>query len=185
MTNQPIKLVPQTDSDHAEIENLLDAAFGIDRRTKTSYRLREGEKPLPGLSFVARSDDNAILGAISFWQIHIGTEGGKGGLDAVLLGPLAVFPQLQGQGIGRVLMAHAIATIEQTNHQLILLVGDEAYYTKAGFKQVPPGQIIMPGPNDPKRLLYLEITPGVLNTAHGLIRSPSRYQQALSDGTLA
>jgi len=182
MTNQPIKLIPQTDSDHAEIENLLDAAFGIDRRTKTSYRLREGEKPLTGLSFVARNDDNAIVGAISFWQIHVGTENS---LAAVLLGPLAVFPQLQGQGIGRVLMAHAIATIEQSHHQLILLVGDEAYYTKAGFSQVPPGQIIMPGPNDPKRLLYLEITPGVLSTAHGLIRSPSRYQQALADGTLA
>ena len=67
-----IQIHPQSVSDNLIVENLLDAAFGIDRRTKTSYRLREGEKPLPGLSFVARDDTDTIIGAISFWQIQIG-----------------------------------------------------------------------------------------------------------------
>ncbi len=174
MTNFTFQIHPQSPADNVAVENLLDAAFGIDRRTKTSYRLREGEQPLKDLSFVARDDQNAIVGAISFWQIHIG----KTGPDAVLLGPLAVLPNHQSTGIGQALMAHGIKVVKHAGHQLILLVGDAPYYIKAGFRQIPDGQVTMPGPNDPDRLLYLELQDGALATSTGLIRSPSRYRTA-------
>ncbi|HFC04380.1 MAG TPA: N-acetyltransferase [Rhizobiales bacterium] len=174
MSNISFHIFPQTDADNAEVETLLDTAFGIDRRTKTSYRLREGETALPGLSFVARDDDGKIIGTISFWQVHIG----KTGPDTILLGPLAVMPGNQASGIGQALMKHAIAVARKTRHQMIVLVGDGPYYAKVGFKQIPVGQVIMPGPNDPERLLYLELQEGVINSANGLIRSPSRYRTA-------
>ena len=174
MTNPQFHIHPQTDADNAAVENLLDAAFGIDRHTKTSYRLREGEKPLPGLSFVASDSDDNIVAAISFWQIHIG----KNGPDAILLGPLAVMPHRQSNGLGQRLMAHGIKAAEKDGHQLIILVGDAPYYAKAGFKKVPADQMIMPGPNDPERLLYLELKSDALTSAKGLIRSPSRYRSA-------
>jgi len=169
-----IQIHPQSVSDNLIVDNLLDAAFGIDRRTKTSYRLREGEKPLPGLSFVARDDTGTIIGAISFWQIHIG----KNGPDAILLGPLAVLPDHQTSGIGQALMTHGLKAAGQVGHQLVVLVGDAPYYAKVGFKQVPNGQVIMPGPNDPERLLYLELQQGTLASSNGLIRSPGRYRTA-------
>lgn len=168
------QILPQTPADDIIVENLLDAAFGIDRRTKTSYRLREGEKPLSGLSFVTHNDAGAITGTISFWQIHIGDNGP----DAILLGPLAVLPDHQTSGIGQALMTHGIAAAKQAGHELVILVGDAPYYARVGFQQVPAGQIIMPGPNDPDRLLYLELQEGVLAAANGLIRSPSRYRTA-------
>ena len=174
MTNPKYHIQLQTDADIAAIENLLDAAFGIDRHTKTSYRLREGEKPLPGLSFIARDNDGHLIAAISFWQIHIG----KNGPDAILLGPLAVMPGQQSNGLGQALMAHGIKAAEKDGHQLVILVGDAPYYAKAGFKKVPEDQMIMPGPNDPDRLLYLELQSGALASAKGLIRSPARYRSA-------
>ncbi len=174
MTNHKFHILEQSDADHAGVEHLLDTAFGIDRRTKTSYRLREGEKPLPGLSFIARDDENHLIGTISFWQIHIG----EMGPDAILLGPLAVMSGRQNNGLGQALMAHGIKVAKKTGHQLVVLVGDAPYYARIGFKQIPTGQVIMPGPNEPERLLYLELKPGVIETSTGLIRSPSRYRTA-------
>lgn len=168
------QISPQTPADDTTIENFLDAAFGIDRRTKTSYRFREGEKPLPGLSFVSRDTQGAIIGSVSFWQLHIG----ESGPDAILLGPLAVLPKQQGSGIGQALMVHSIKVAKQAGYELIILVGDEPYYSRVGFRQVPENQMIMPGPNDPQRLLYLELKQGTLASANGLIRSPSRYRTA-------
>ncbi len=168
------QILPQTAADDDAVENLLDAAFGLDRRTKTSYRLREGEQPLSGLSFVARDDNDRIVGSISFWQIHIG----ENGPDSILLGPLAVRLRDQGSGIGQTLMTHGIAAAEKAGHQLVVLVGDAPYYAKVGFRQIDDGQVIMPGPNDPHRLLYLELTDGALAKASGLIRSPGRYRTA-------
>jgi predicted N-acetyltransferase YhbS len=41
-----------------------------------------------------------------------------------------------------------------------MLVGDEPYYGKHGFRQIPNGQVRLPGPVDPGRLLVAELTQG-------------------------
>jgi predicted N-acetyltransferase YhbS len=53
--------------------------------------------------------------------------------------------------------------------RLVVLVGDEPYYARFGFHPVPPGQIGLPGPVDPKRLLAAELAPGALQSYRGLI----------------
>lgn len=174
MTIKQYQIYPQTSQDDQAVENLLDAAFGIDRRVKTSYRLREGEQPLAGLSFVARDENNSLIGSLSFWRIHIGSNGP----DAILLGPLSVVLENQGHGIGGTLMKQGIATARRAGHQLILLVGDYDYYSRVGFNKFPHGQVVMPGPVDFERLLYLELQTGAFEKSVGLIRSPSRYRTA-------
>ena len=169
-TQNPINICQQRADDHSHVETLLDDAFGMDRQTKASYRLREGEQPLDGLAFVARGNDGNITGCISFWKILIGEQHN----EAVLLGPLAVSPDHQGEGLGRALMEYGIARVRQNGHRLILLVGDAPYYARAGFKQVPVGQITFPGPVDYARLLYLELEPGALAGMSGLVIAPSR-----------
>jgi len=51
-----------------------------------------------------------------------------------------------------------------------MLVGDEAYYAKAGFKRVTKGRAIMPGPVDPDRLLVCELADGAFDEVSGPIR---------------
>jgi len=171
MTSPSYSILPEAGADRPAIETLLDACFGLSRLAKTSYRFREGEKPIAGLSLVARSPSGGILGAIAFWHLRIG----KQGTPAILLGPLAVDPELQGKGIGRALMAKGIAAAARQGHKLVILVGDEPYYGRVGFRPVPEGRLILPGPVDPKRLLYLELEAGALCDARGLVLPPGRF----------
>ncbi|MFO1090515.1 MAG: N-acetyltransferase [Hyphomicrobiales bacterium] len=174
MTTTSYSIEPQTPADEPAIEALLDLAFGLSRRTKTSYRFREGETAVPGLSFVARHDAVPLAGTISFWRLIIGEQRAP----ALLLGPLAVHPSLNNLGIGRTLMEKGIALARFRGEGLILLVGDEPYYGRVGFRPVPEGQLIFPGPVDPKRLLFLELKPGALEEAQGLVLPPGRVKAA-------
>jgi predicted N-acetyltransferase YhbS len=171
MHSFPFAIAPQTESDSEEVESLLDQCFGLARRTKTTYRLREGERPVASLGLTARDETGRLVGAISFWDLAIG----EAGTSALLLGPLAVAPHVQGLGVGRALMRRGIAEARDLGHSLILLVGDAPYYERVGFRQVPPGQLLLPGPVDQARFLYLELVPGSLQAARGLVLGKRRF----------
>jgi predicted N-acetyltransferase YhbS len=151
--------------DAAEVEGLVIATFGAGRFAKTAYRLREGAEPVPYLSFVATSEsDDALLGSVRFWNIAIG------GTPSLLLGPLAVSPELRGKGIGIALMQRGIDEARARGHESVILVGDEPYYAKVGFARLPPGRLKMPGPIDPARLLGLSLKAGALLSLSGDVR---------------
>lgn len=153
-----------TPQDHDAIEHLLDLSFGSGRRSKTSYRLREGNAAVPGLSLVVRDKGVRLAGTISFWPLAIGRRASP----ALLLGPLAVHPDRQGFGIGLTLMREGLSRAAARGYGLVLLVGDEPYYAKAGFRKLPRGLIGLPGPFDPERFLYLELKPGALAGVTGM-----------------
>jgi len=164
----PMTCDDATAHDHDAIEHLLDLAFGSGRRSKTSYRLREGNSAVPGLSMVTRDPGVGVSGTISFWPLAIGEKQSP----ALLLGPLAVHPDRQGLGIGLALMREGLARARAQGHGLVLLVGDEPYYSKVGFHKLPEGLITLPGPVAPERFLYLELKPGALAGVSGLSQVP-------------
>jgi predicted N-acetyltransferase YhbS len=86
---------------------------------------------------------------------------------ALLLGPLTVDPAFRSRGIGKMLIDAALEAAQVQGHKLVLLVGDEAYYARSGFKRVPPGKIVMPGPVDPMRVLARELADGALDSMSG------------------
>ncbi|HUR42912.1 MAG TPA: N-acetyltransferase [Aestuariivirga sp.] len=167
--------------DQPGIEHLLDLSFGIGRRIKTSYRLREGNHPVCGLSLVIRDVQLGIAGAISFWPLCIGARGSP----ALLLGPLAVHPERQNLGIGLALMREGLSRAKHQGHRLAILVGDEPYYGRVGFAKMPDDVLIMPGPVDPGRLLYLEIVPGALDGVSGLVLPPYRFEEMIREESSA
>ena len=137
--------------DHHEIvEKLAEQAFGPGRFTRTAFRLREGVPHEPDLSFVSCLGEE-IVASVRLTKIRIGDD------PALLLGPLVVLPQYKSCGYGRELMETAVAAAREAGHLAIILVGDEPYYGKFGFEQVPPGQITLPGPVDPARLLICKL----------------------------
>src|SRR5579872_2242168 len=110
-------------ADAVTVEALVDLAFGPGRYAKTAYRLREGVSPEGRLSFVAQDrTSSALWGSVRFWPVAIGQ------LPALLLGPLAVIPDLRGRGIGISLMQHGIFAAAELGYGAIILVGDEPYY---------------------------------------------------------
>ena len=151
--------------DEAALSELSAEAFGPGRFARTAYRVREGIPPVPSLSLTAWLD-NGLVGGIRFTALTIGGEG-----RALLLGPLVVHPAYKGNGFGRALAEGGIARARAQGFRLIVLVGDMPYYGRFGFVPVPPGQIRLPGPVDPARLLALELVAGALGNAAGLVQA--------------
>lgn len=150
-------------SDFAARETLLDRAYGPARFTKTSARLREGRLPAEGLSFVA-TEGRKVVGTVRLWNVSAGP-----GRAALLLGPLAVDPAHQGNGLGGRLMKHAINAARMRGYDAILLVGDAPYYGRFGFSTQNTGALWMPGAYEQHRLLGFELKAGALEGARGLI----------------
>jgi predicted N-acetyltransferase YhbS len=155
--------------DRAEIDRLLDRAFGPERHSKTSYAYRKGVTPVADLKFVARAErTGAILGTLRFWPVRIGCHA------ALLLGPLAVEPALKGRGIGAALMFHGLDAAAWARHSRVVLVGDQEYYARFGFAPATPQGIVMPH-EAPHRLLALELAKGAFAGVSGAVaRHPGR-----------
>jgi predicted N-acetyltransferase YhbS len=156
-------------ADAAERERLLDRAFGRQRRRKTSERLREGR--LPALAFTAVDEAGRLAGTIRLWDVLAGSAG-----RALLLGPLAVDCDARGQGIGAALMRHAIAEARLLGHTAIILVGDAPYYARFGFGAGCVADLHLPGPVERERFLGLELVPGALDGAEGLVAGCGRLE---------
>jgi predicted N-acetyltransferase YhbS len=167
MSTATSDIVAESPEHLAAIEDLLDTAFGPGRYAKTAYRLREGTRPIPELSFVALRDGE-VIGSVRFSAITLG------GAPALLLGPLAIHPDHKNRGHGLALMRAGLERAKAAGHRLVVLVGDEPYYARAGFARLPAGRVQLPGPVDPARLLGLELVPGALEGVGGLARPASR-----------
>ncbi len=166
MSNFEIR--PETDGEAAILSRLSAEAFGPGRFARSAYRVREGVPPVAKLSLVGWRDGR-VVGGIRFTAIRIGEQN-----DALLLGPLVVDPAEAGKGFGRALVEEGLARAREEGFALVLLVGDMPYYGRFGFAPVRPGQITLPGPVDPARLLALELVPGALARAQGEVRGYAR-----------
>ena len=154
-------------ADVAAREALLDEAFGDGRLRKSSQRLRDGRLPAEGLAFVA-TEAGRLVGTARLWDVACGNK------PALLLGPVAVACDRQGEGIGTALIAHAIGVARRRGHAAIVLVGDAPYYGRFGFTAEKTGGLVMPGPFERHRLLGLELVPGSLDGACGRIAAAGR-----------
>lgn len=154
-------------SDADAREALLDTAYGPIRFRKPSETIRRGRRPAEGLALVA-VEDGRIVGTVRLWPVA------AGGKAALLLGPVAVACDRQRQGIGAALMDRAIESARARGHGAILLVGDAAYYGRFGFTAEKTGALAMPGPFERHRLLGLELVPGALEAAAGVIAPAGR-----------
>jgi predicted N-acetyltransferase YhbS len=161
---------PELSTDIPARERLLDKAFGKQqRRRKTSERLREARLPSDGLAFSAVDHKGKLIGTIRLWDVIAGSAG-----QALLLGPIAVDCKLQGKGIGAALMRHALDAARVRGHASVILVGDAPYYTRFGFDRSLVADLHLPGPVDRNRFLGLELVPGALDGAEGLVAASGR-----------
>lgn len=138
--------------DCAEIDALLDAAFGPERFKKPSHLLRKENPPLGRFSKIMRAEGH-VVATVRFTPIHVIDPLLTRNSDALLLGPLAVHPMMQGAGLGSELMKYALAAVDQEGYDRIMLVGDVDYYGRFGFEPTLPRLVTMPGGRDASRLL--------------------------------
>lgn len=156
-----LELRPETDSDWWEVEALLDLCFAPGREALSSYRLREGVPPVAGLSAVLRDEGGILAGAIRFWPVA------AGGAPALLLGPIAVHPTHQGEGLGGYMMRSALEAARTHDWARVMLVGDAPYYGRFGFRRL--AGVEMPPPTNPERVLGLDLVPGAWDGIAGKV----------------
>lgn len=144
-------LLPLSEVDPALVDDLLDQAFGTARHLRTAYKIREGSAFLPALSFAAVDAQNMLAGIIQAWPVALTAEGNRD-YPMIMVGPVAVLPQRQGEGYGTALMLGLTAAIDPAAPLPQVLIGDAPYYSRFGYRQAPAGWQC-PGPWEPERLM--------------------------------
>ena len=147
------RLAEETEADWWEVEALYDLCFSPGRTALSSYRLRDGVPMVAPLCLTLRDDDDGTLAAvIRYWPALIGEA------DVLLLGPIAVHPTRQGEGLGGLVINESLAKARRLGWERVLLVGDAPYYGRFGFRRLDG--VGMPPPTNPDRILGLELKAG-------------------------
>lgn len=156
-----VGVAQETGADRWEVEALYDLCFAPGREALSSYRLRDGVAPVAELCLVARDAEGILAGAIRVWPVRVG------GLPALLLGPVAVHPTRQGEGLGGLLIYRALDIARAAGWDRVMLVGDAPYYGRFGFARLEG--VLMPPPTNPDRVLGLALTPGAWDGVTGQV----------------
>ena len=156
-----MRLAQETAEDAWEVEALYDLCFAPGREALSSYRLREGIAPVAALCLIARGDGGALAAAVRHWPVLVGKA------PVLLLGPIAVHPTRQGEGLGGMLIGEAVARAAP-DWQRLMLVGDLPYYRRFGFERL--AEVRMPPPTNPDRVLGRALVPGAWDGVVGEVR---------------
>lgn len=159
-------LSEETPSDWWEIEALYDTCFAPGRELLSSYRLRDNVAPVSGLCILARDQDGILAAAIRYWPVMIGE------FEVLLLGPVAVHPTRQSEGLGGLLIRESLSEAVRTGWRRVLLVGDAPYYSRFGFEK--RGGVSMPPPTNPDRILGLSLGIDAWDGVTGSVRKWDR-----------
>lgn len=153
------QLSVETSADTHEVEALYDLCFAPGRTALSSYRLRNGVEPVAELCLILRGPEGGIRAAIRYWPVQVA------GQPVLLLGPVAVHPTAQGEGLGAWLMNESLSRAGDAGWGRVMLVGDLPYYRRFGFALLEG--VEMPPPTNPDRVLYRELQPNAWNGVKG------------------
>jgi predicted N-acetyltransferase YhbS len=145
------RLEEETEADWWEVEALYDLCFAPGRTALSSYRLRDGVPQVRELCHVLRDGEGVLAAVIRYWPVEVAGR-------VLLLGPVAVHPTRQGEGLGGLLIRESLAEARRLGWERVLLVGDAPYYRRFGFRKLEG--VEMPPPTNPERVLGLALKPG-------------------------
>ena len=171
------RLMQERLSDQAEVEWLLDLAFAPGRSALSSYQLRKDIDPIAELCTVARDEYDVLAGCIRYWPVMIGERGHP----ALLLGPIAVHPTRQGEGLGALLIGETLERASEVGWSRVILIGDAPYYARFGFSRAQTLQLDFPQPFNPDRLLGKELAAGAFEECSGMINRWTLGQVHVND----
>ena len=160
------KLDVETEADYWEVEALYDLCFAPGRTALSSYRLRDNVPKVQDLCLVLRDEDGQLAAVIRYWPILVGDK------EVLLLGPVAVHPTRQSEGLGGMLIRESLAEALRLGWERVMLVGDAPYYSRFGFKKLE--KVVMPPPTNPERVLGISLREGAWDGVEGDVRKYSR-----------
>ncbi|MDO6656381.1 GNAT family N-acetyltransferase [Anaerobacillus sp. 1_MG-2023] len=158
--------------DHEDISTILQKAFGGEDEIKLVSRIRESAHFVPELSLVALHNRRNPVGYILFSEITISTE--KGNLTSLALAPVAVVPELQGEGVGGMLINDGIMRATSLGYRHVVVLGHQDYYPRFGF--VPASEQNISGPfNAGDAFMVKELKKDALKDVSGEVVYPKAF----------
>lgn len=171
-----LKIREETENDYLKIREVNDLAFGQENEGRLIEKLRQTEKFIPGLSLVAEIN-NEVVGHILFYPVII--HSATADFHSLSLGPMAVTPAYQRQGIGSQLVREGLKAAKTLGHKSVIVVGHPEYYPRFGFKPASQWKIKMPFEVPDEAFLALEIVIDDLKGKSGIVEYPKEFNEAM------
>ncbi|MFX3631412.1 MAG: GNAT family N-acetyltransferase [Candidatus Pristimantibacillus sp.] len=131
-------------------------------------RLRNSSKYIPELSLVAEYEDK-IVGHILFTEIKVSDQ------TLIALAPLAVLPDMQSKGIGKLLIMEGHKIAAQLGYKGSIVLGHDKYYPKFGYKKASQYGIEAPFEVSEYNFMALELIDRGLLDVHGLVEYAKEF----------
>lgn len=154
----------ETPADIPAIRRINEQAFGRPDEAQLVEKLRDAAAII--LSLVAEEEDH-LLGHILFSPVLVGE--GEDGVAAAALGPMALLPEYQNQGIGGMLVRHGLDTCHQLGHDVVIVLGHPNFYPRFGFRPAPPLGIHYSQPLPEGVFMVAELRPDALQGIRGVV----------------
>lgn len=167
---------PEREYDSAKIREVNDLAFGQENEGRLIEKLRQTENFIPGLFLVAERDEE-VVGHILFYPVII--RSATAGFHSLSLGPMAVTPAYQRQGIGSRLVQEGLKAAKTLGHKSVIVVGHPEYYPRFGFKPAGQWKIKVPFDVPDEAFLALELVKGELEGKSGIVEYPEEFNEAV------
>lgn len=163
---------PERPEDYSAVFVVNERAF----ETSAEARLVEAIRPVvrPLISLVAVLEEK-VVGHILFTPVMV-TEGAKAE-RAMALGPMAVLPEYQNQGIGSQLVRAGFAACRQLGEPVVFVLGHPEYYQRFGFQPAPPKGLRYKQAKFDPYFLVVELRPGALEGMSGWVQYHSEFDK--------
>jgi putative acetyltransferase len=170
------KIRTERPGDHAEIAQVVAAAFGSQVEADLVERIRASPEYVEEMALVAERAGR-IIGHVMISGAVIRHDGGERAI--VMLSPLAVAPDYQGAGVGGALVVAVTEIADGRGEDLVVLEGSPAYYPRFGFEPAAPHGILIDlpdwAPPEAAQVLLLRAYDGSDPTLRGTVVYPSAF----------
>ncbi|WP_438350618.1 GNAT family N-acetyltransferase [Paenibacillus sp. FA6] len=150
--------------------------FSDQKEHELVSRIRKADEFIPELSVVAISNDTEeIVGHILVSKIKIVNDNQS--VESLALAPVAVLPNYQNKGIGKMLILEALRRAKELGYQSIVVLGHAEYYPKFGFKKASLWGIKAPFEVPEEAFMALELKENTLAHVSGVVEYPSVFSE--------
>jgi putative acetyltransferase len=155
--------------DAAAVRDVNRQAFGQEDEGRIVDALRENGAA--SLSLVA-VDGTAVVGHIMFSPLSVGPLVGVG------LGPMAVLPSHQRQGIGSRLVRAGIERLKGTGCPFVVVIGHPSFYPRFGFQPAAPHGLTCAWDVTPEAFMVNILDHRVIGSLRGIAKYRAEFSRA-------
>lgn len=159
---------PECAADYEVVADLLNTAFGRGDEAVFVSALRKKEDFDPALSLVAEDGDGMVVGYLLLFPIP------HKGKKVLALFPVAIMPELQGEGAGNVLIEGGLAMARARGYGGVIVLGEEGFYPAFGFKSTQEWGVFAEVGGKRDILMALEFESRTLES--GVVQFPQEYE---------